>query len=242
MAKAAVGQRAPAFELSGTGGGRYSLADYSEKGVILAFYPGDFTPVCTKQFCSYRDDGDRIEALGLPMLGISPQDVESHERFIEQNGLKVPLLYDEDKRSPAPTARSAPAASCGARSSWSVRGGIVRYRHVALFGLRYQDVGDLERAVRAGPLTLAEPSTGEAVRARRRRSLLAGEELGEGPPVVLAHGVTATRRYVVHGSKALARAGYTQISYDARGPRRVGAGPRGPGLHLRRAGRRPRAT
>jgi 3-oxoadipate enol-lactonase len=45
---------------------------------------------------------------------------------------------------------------------------------------------------------------------------LAGEGLGEGPPVVLAHGVTATQRYVVHGSKALARAGYTQISYDAR--------------------------
>ena len=77
MAKLAVGQPAPAFELPGTGGRSYRLSDYEETGVILAFYPGDFTPVCTKQFCSYRDDGDRIEALGMPMLGISPQSVES---------------------------------------------------------------------------------------------------------------------------------------------------------------------
>ncbi len=56
-----------------------------------------------------------------------------------------------------------------------------------------------------------------------------GEELGEGPPVVLAHGVTATRRYVVHGSKALARAGYKQISYDARAHGHSGAAPEGGG-------------
>lgn len=58
---------------------------------------------------------------------------------------------------------------------------------------------------------------------------LAGEELGEGPPVVLAHGVTATRRYVVHGSKALARAGYRQISYDARAHGESGPAPAGSG-------------
>ena len=58
---------------------------------------------------------------------------------------------------------------------------------------------------------------------------LAGEELGEGPPVVLAHGVTATRRYVVHGSKALARAGYRQISYDARAHGESGPAPEGSG-------------
>ena len=120
MAKAAVGQKAPDFELPGTGGRTYRLADYSEKGVILAFYPGDFTPVCTKQFCSYRDDGDRIEALGLPMLGISPQDVESHERFREQNGLTVPLLYDEGKRTARTygavgPGRTPPAAASGGR-------------------------------------------------------------------------------------------------------------------------------
>jgi peroxiredoxin Q/BCP len=149
MAKLSEGDRAPAFDLPGTGGRRYKLADYEDTGVILAFYPGDFTPVCTKQFCSYRDDGDRIEALGLPMLGISPQTVESHERFAERHGLEVPLLYDEGKR----VARAYGAVGPGGfvrRSIFLVGAdGRVCYRHVALFGLRYQDVGDLERAVAA---------------------------------------------------------------------------------------------
>ena len=66
--------------------------------MVLLFYPGDNTAVCTKQFCSYRDDGDRIEALGVPMLGISPQSVESHEGFsCRQGGFGFPLLADEDK-------------------------------------------------------------------------------------------------------------------------------------------------
>ena len=147
MAKVSVGDKAPAFELKGTGGKTYRLSDYSGTGVILAFYPGDFTPVCTKQFCSYRDDGDRIEALGLPMLGISPQDVESHEKFTEQHGLTVPLAYDPGKR----VARAYGALGPGGfvrRSVFLIDGwGVVKYRHVALFGLRYQDVGDLERAV-----------------------------------------------------------------------------------------------
>jgi peroxiredoxin Q/BCP len=139
---------APKFELEGTGGRTYRLTDYLGKGVIVAFYPGDFTPVCTKQFCSYRDDGDRIEALGIQMLGISPQSIESHERFRSANELTVPLLSDPDKR----VARAYRVVGPGGfirRSIFLIDGeGVVRYRHVALFGLRYQDVGDLERAVR----------------------------------------------------------------------------------------------
>jgi len=146
MAKVGLGDRAPEFELDGTGSRKYRLADYYGEGVILAFYPGDFTPVCTKQFCSYRDDGDRIEALGITMLGISPQSVESHERFTVDHGLNVPLLSDPDKR----VARAYGAVGPGGfirRSIFLVDGdGIVRYRHVALFGLRYQDVSDIERA------------------------------------------------------------------------------------------------
>lgn len=148
MARIRVGDLAPPFELPGTGGRTYKLSDYSGTGVILAFYPGDFTPVCTRQFCSYRDDGDRIEALGLPMIGISPQSVESHERFAAEQGLGVPLLSDEDKR----VSRAYGALGPGGfvrRSIFLLEEGIVRYRHVALFGLRYQDVGDLERAVDA---------------------------------------------------------------------------------------------
>jgi len=149
MARLAAGDRAPAFELPGTGERTYRLTDYRDSGVILAFYPGDFTPVCTKQFCSYRDDGDRIEALGVPMLGISPQPVGLHERFAARHGLTVPLASDEQKR----VARDYGVLGPGGyvrRSVFLVDGeGVVRYRHVALFGLRYQDVSDLERAVGA---------------------------------------------------------------------------------------------
>jgi peroxiredoxin len=149
MAKLKVGSPAPEFELPGTGGRDYRLADYRGTGVILAFYPGDFTPVCTKQFCSYRDDGDRIEALGVPMLGISPQSVSSHERFAEQHGLDLPLLSDRGKR----VGRAYGVVGPGGFIRRSVflidRELQIRYRHVALFGLRYQDVSDLERAVEA---------------------------------------------------------------------------------------------
>jgi peroxiredoxin Q/BCP len=147
MTKLSLGSQAPKFELHGTGSKTYSLSDYEGSGVILAFYPGDFTPVCTKQFCSYRDDGDRIEALGVPMLGISPQSVDSHERFVAKHGLTVPLLSDPKKTVSRAYGVVGPGGLLR-RSVFLIDGeGAVRYRHVALFGLRYQDVSDLERAV-----------------------------------------------------------------------------------------------
>jgi peroxiredoxin Q/BCP len=117
--------------------------------VVLAFYPRDFTPVCTHQFCSYRDDGDKIEQLGLQMLGISPQSVASHERWAAENGLTVPLLADEDRRvsklygvlGPTKVVRRAIFLIDGER--------VIRYRHVAALGLSYKDAEDLERAVAA---------------------------------------------------------------------------------------------
>jgi peroxiredoxin Q/BCP len=147
MTKLRIGDRAPDFELEGTGSHTYRLADYRGGRVIIAFYPGDFTPVCTRQFCSYRDDGDRIEGLGVQMLGISPQSVESHERFIEQHGLTVPLLSDPDKRIARSYGVIGPMGLVR-RSIFLVDDeGLLRYCHVALFGLSYQDVGALERAV-----------------------------------------------------------------------------------------------
>jgi thioredoxin-dependent peroxiredoxin len=147
MAKIGEGDKAPEFELEGTGSRTYRLRDYLGPGVILAFYPGDFTPVCTKQFCSYRDDRDRIEDLGMPLVGISPQSVESHERFTGEHGLTVPLLSDPDKRVAHAYGVVGPGGFIRRAIFLIDRDGVVRYRHVALFGLRYEDVGDLERAV-----------------------------------------------------------------------------------------------
>jgi peroxiredoxin Q/BCP len=146
MAKVEVGDRAPDFELPGTGGRSYRLADYLGKGVILAFYPGDFTRVCTAQLCSYRDNAERLDGLGIEVLGISPQSVESHERFTDKHSLNVPLLADEDRAVAG--AYGVAAGPLVRRSIFVVDSeGVIRYKHVAMVGLGFQDIDDLERAV-----------------------------------------------------------------------------------------------
>ena len=149
MAGPKVGDEAPGFELPGSGDRTYRLSDYRGKGVILAFYPGDFTTVCTKQFCSYRDDGDRLAGLGVDLLGISPQSVDSHERFIQEKGLNVPLLADEGLRVAKAYGVAAPGGFVR-RSIFVIDGDlIVRHRHVSLVGLTFDGVDDLEKAVAA---------------------------------------------------------------------------------------------
>jgi peroxiredoxin Q/BCP len=146
MAKLNVGDPAPDFELPGTGDKTYRLADYRGRKVVLAFYPGDFTAVCTKQFCSYRDQGDKLDGLGADVLGISPQSVESHERFTEEKRLNVPLLADEDKA--VARAYGVVAGPMVRRAIFVVdEQGTVRYRKVTLAGLTYESVDDLQRAV-----------------------------------------------------------------------------------------------
>jgi thioredoxin-dependent peroxiredoxin len=147
VSKIEIGQRAPEFELDGSGGKRHRLSDHLGRWVVLAFYPGDFTPVCTRQFCSYRDAADRLDDLDAVVLGISPQSVSSHERFIAEHDLTVPLLADTDHE----VARRYGVVGPGGlvrRSIFIVDPeGIVRYRHVALLGLRYRDVEHLAKAL-----------------------------------------------------------------------------------------------
>jgi peroxiredoxin Q/BCP len=147
LTKLAVGSLAPDFDLPGTGGKSYRLSTYAGERVILAFYPGDFTPVCTRQFCSYRDDGDRLEQLGVAMLGISPQSVGSHEAFAAKHSLQIPLLADEDRR----VAKLYGVTGLGTLVRRAIflidEERVVRYRHVATLGLTYKDVEQLEQVV-----------------------------------------------------------------------------------------------
>jgi peroxiredoxin Q/BCP len=164
MAKVGVGDAAPDFELPGTGGKTYKLSGYRGKNVVLAFYPGDETTVCTAQLCSYRDNSDRIDQLDAEVLGISPQSVGSHEHWVQEQSLNVPLLADEDlavsKRYGVtawlgPLARftelkDVPGGRYVMRSIFVIDAeGIVRYRHVSRTGSTFQTVGDLEQAVAA---------------------------------------------------------------------------------------------
>ncbi len=141
-----VGEPAPDFELPGTDG-PFKLSDHRGERVVLLFYPGDNTMVCTKQFCSYRDRADEFAALNATVVGISSQDLESHEGFAGKHSLNVPLLADVDKQ--VARAYSAYSNRLGTKRAAIVidEEGIVRDRHDHLLGLDYQSVDDLKVAL-----------------------------------------------------------------------------------------------
>jgi len=92
------GQRAPAFRLMSDAGKPVALADFRGKPVVVYFYPRDNTPGCTREACAFRDRYQELQSLGVQVLGISPDSVESHQKFREKYGLNFPLLSDPDHR------------------------------------------------------------------------------------------------------------------------------------------------
>jgi peroxiredoxin Q/BCP len=93
-----VGSKAPEFVLADDEGGETSLTDLLQDGpLILYFYPADFTPGCTKEACSIRDIHTDIQSVGLRVAGVSPQDVDSHQKFRDEYELPFTLLSDPDK-------------------------------------------------------------------------------------------------------------------------------------------------
>jgi peroxiredoxin Q/BCP len=138
-----VGEQAPDFELAGTAG-QFRLSEHRGERVVLLFYPGDNTMVCTKQFCSYRDRGGDFASLKATVVGISSQDLASHEAFVAKHGLNVPLLADVDKA--VAKSYSAFSARLGTKRAVIVidEQGVVRHRHDHLLGLDYQSVDDLK--------------------------------------------------------------------------------------------------
>ena len=92
-----VGALAPDFTLPSTQGEITLSKQLAAGSVLLVFYPGDDTPVCTKQLCDYRDNLDTFGDLGVQVLGINPQSLSSHERFADKRDLPFPLLSDSDK-------------------------------------------------------------------------------------------------------------------------------------------------
>ena len=138
-----VGDKAPPFTLPATGGSRISLSDFAGKAVVLVFYPGDDTPVCTKQLGSYSRDLDEFETLNAQVLGVSAQSIESHEMFAGKQGLKFPLLSDSDK-SVAGLYGTLGPLGFPRRSVFIVdKHGVIRYAHRAIAGLTYRPVSEL---------------------------------------------------------------------------------------------------
>lgn len=92
------GENAPDFTLKDSDGNEWSLSDHFGKTLVLLFYPGDNTPVCTAQLCSVRDHWSEYQATGAEVVGISTDSVESHKGFAEKNQLPLRLLSDPDRK------------------------------------------------------------------------------------------------------------------------------------------------
>jgi len=127
-----VGDCAPDFELESTGG-RIRLSERLQKGaVLLVFYPGDETPVCTRQLCDYRDHLSVFQDLGVDVLALNPQPLASHRSFAEKHDLPFPLCADEDKA----VCRAYDAVGLLGTTKRALflvdRNGVVRYRKVDL--------------------------------------------------------------------------------------------------------------
>jgi thioredoxin-dependent peroxiredoxin len=138
-----VGDTAPDFTLPGTGGREYSLSEFRGHPVVLVFYPGDDTPVCTKQLNTYNDDLEQFSEMNAQVLGISAQDVSSHESFAGKHGFEFPLLADTDKTVAAQYGTLGPIGF-PRRSVFIVDGdGVVRYAHRAIAGLTFRPVKEL---------------------------------------------------------------------------------------------------
>ena len=143
----AVGDAAPAFTLPGTGGRDYSLSDYAGQPVVLVFYPGDDTPVCTRQLNSYNDDMSEFSGVGAQVLAISAQSVESHEKFAAKHGFTFPLLADTDKAVAGQYGTLGPLGF-PRRSVFVVdAAGVIRYAHRAIAGLTFRPTAELVKAV-----------------------------------------------------------------------------------------------
>ena len=150
----AIGQPAPDFTLPGVlladgAADRREFALSAQRGrpLVLAFYPGDETSVCTKQMCSYSAGLDRFAELDATVWGISPQDVDSHEGFARHHGLGMPLLADTDLA--VASAYGITVGKVLRRSIFLIDGeGVLRWKHVAMLGLTYQGIDTIAEQLR----------------------------------------------------------------------------------------------
>ena len=143
------GDLAPDFTLPGTpSGSDYTLSSYRGQAVVLAFYPGDNTAVCTTQLKQYNGDLDEFTQLGAVLLGISPQSVDSPEQFSCKQGFGFPLLADQEKKVGEAYGVLGPVGFYR-RSVFVVDGeGVIRYAHRAIAGLTFKSSDELQRAVK----------------------------------------------------------------------------------------------
>lgn len=144
-----VGDTAPGFTLTSNTGEQVSLGDFAGRPVVVVFYPGDDTAVCTKQLTSYNDDLSQFEALDAQIVAISAQGLDSKQAFATKHGFRFPLLADTDKKVAAAYGTLGPAGF-PRRSVFVVDAtGTVRYAHRAIAGLTFRPVSELVEVLSA---------------------------------------------------------------------------------------------
>jgi len=149
-ATAAVGMIAPDFVLEDGSGDSWSLSDYRGRVVVLLFYPGDETPVCTRQLCSLRDRWEDYVATGAEVVGISTNTVASHRGFAEHHKLPLRLLADAGRKVADTYGARSWIPGKVARSVFVIdANGIIRHRDVRPIGLLRPKDDEIIQAIRA---------------------------------------------------------------------------------------------
>ena len=140
---------APDFELLDGQGAIWRLSEHSGRVVVLLFYPGDETPICTRQMCSVRDRWADYSATGAEVVGISTNTVESHKSFTERHDLPLRLLADVDRRVADLYGAQSLIPGKVARSVFVIDAkGVLRYRDVRPLGLFRPKDDEVIRAIR----------------------------------------------------------------------------------------------
>ncbi|MFF0739139.1 peroxiredoxin [Streptomyces sp. NPDC004111] len=155
-ASPAQGDAVPEFTLPGgvLVDGRFERSEYALRGapgrpLVLAFYPGDDTAVCTKQLCSYSSGLDVFAAADAEVWGISSQDLDSHEAFARKHGLKMPLLADPDRKVARMFGITAPGIGVRRAVFIVAPDGTLRWKHVALLGATFRSTETIARELEA---------------------------------------------------------------------------------------------
>ncbi len=131
-----IGTAAPEISLPDSDGKQWRLSDQRSKVVVLLFYPGDETPICTRQMCSVRDRWQDYLATGAEVVGISSDSIESHKKFAEQHALPLRLLSDSDGQTSNLYGARSLIPGKVARSVFVIDAqGILRYSDVRPLGL-----------------------------------------------------------------------------------------------------------
>ena len=142
-----VNDKAPQFVLPDDQGGQFSLAEQAGQKILLVFYPGDNTPVCTKQLCDYRDGVEAFAGLGVQVVGISDDSAESHRKFRQKYDLPFTLLSDPGLEVAA--LYDSKGILGMKRSVFLVdEAGVIRYLHIESVALFRRKRAELLDAIR----------------------------------------------------------------------------------------------